>query len=64
MIKMLQKSLLLLWFSFLLASSHTTVINNNIDPGGLGPLNSIFAHQFKRTRITQVKLRVFYLKGC
>ena len=25
----------------------TAVINNNIDPGGPGPLNLIFSHQFK-----------------
>ena len=27
--------------------THTTVINNNIDPDGPGPLNIIFAKQFK-----------------
>ena len=25
----------------------TTVVNNNIDPGGPGPLNLIFTNQFK-----------------
>ena len=34
--------------------------NYNIDLGGPGPLNSMFANQFKR--ITRVKLRVFILK--
>ena len=34
--------------------------NNNIDPGGPGPLNLIFANQFKR--VTQVKIRIFILK--
>ena len=34
--------------------------NNTFDPGGPGPLTSIFANQFKR--ITRVKLRVFILK--
>ena len=28
--------------------TRTTVINNNIDPRGPGPLNLIFANQFKR----------------
>ena len=27
----------------------TAVINNNIDPGGPGPINLIFTHQFKWT---------------
>ena len=34
--------------------------NNNIDLGGPGPLNLMFANQFKR--ITLVKFRVFILK--
>ena len=34
--------------------------NNHIDPGGPGPLNLMFANQFKR--ITRVKLKVFILK--
>ena len=34
--------------------------NNNIHPGGSGPLNLMFANQFKR--ITRVNLRVFILK--
>ena len=34
--------------------------NNNIDPGGPGSINLIFANQFKR--ITRVKVRVFILK--
>ena len=34
--------------------------NNNIDQGVPGPLNLMFANQFKR--ITRVKLRVFILK--
>ena len=34
--------------------------NNNIDPGGPGPLNLMLANQFKR--ITRVKLMVFILK--
>ena len=34
--------------------------NNNIDPRGPGPLNLMFANQFKR--ITRVKLKVFILK--
>ena len=38
----------------------TAVINNNIDPGGPGPFNLMFANQFKR--IARVKLRVFILK--
>ena len=53
-IKMSQKRLLFLQFQFLLASSRktvgytrTTVINNNIYPGGPGPFNLIFANQFK-----------------
>ena len=58
MIKMSQKRLLFL--QFLLTSSRTTVIDNNIDPKGPGPLNLMFANQFKR--ITRVKLRVFILK--
>ena len=37
MIKMSQKRLLFFQFQFLLASSRTTVINNNIDPEGPGP---------------------------
>ena len=54
MIKMSQKRLLFLQFQFLLASSCitqytcTTVINNNIDLGGPGPLNLIFANDYKR----------------
>ena len=59
-IKMSQKRLLFFQFQFLLASSRTTAINNNSDLGGPGPLNLIFANQFKC--ITQVKLRVFILK--
>ena len=39
---------------------HIAVINNNIDPGGPGPLNLMFANQFKR--ITRVKSKVFMLK--
>ena len=35
-------------------------LNDNIDPGGPGPLNLMFGNQFKR--ITRVKLRVFILK--
>ena len=35
-------------------------LDNNIDPGGPGPLILMFANQFKR--ITRVKLRVFILK--
>ena len=53
-IKILQKRLLFLQFEFLLGSlrttvgyTRTTVINNNIDPGGPGPFNLIFANQFK-----------------
>ena len=46
-IKTSQKRLLFLQFQFLLASLHTTVINNNIDPGGPGPLNLILANQLK-----------------
>ena len=38
MIKMSPKRLLFLQFQFILASSRTTVINNNIDPGDLGPV--------------------------
>ena len=34
--------------------------NNNIDPGGPGPFNLMFADQFKR--LTRAKLRVFILK--
>ena len=34
--------------------------NNNIDSGGPGPLNLVFANQFKR--ITRVKLWVFILE--
>ena len=34
--------------------------NNNIDPGGRGPLSLMFAYHFNR--ITRVKLRVFILK--
>ena len=34
--------------------------NNNINPGGPGPFNLMFANQFKR--VTQVKLWVFVLK--
>ena len=34
--------------------------DSNIDPGGPGPLNLMFANQFKR--IIRVKLRVFILK--
>ena len=34
--------------------------NNNIDLRGPGPLNLIFANQFKR--IIRVKLKVFILK--
>ena len=37
--KMSHKRLLFFQFQFLLASSRTTVINNNIDPGGPGPFN-------------------------
>ena len=37
MIKMSQKRLLFLQFQFLSASLRTTVIDNNIDPGGPGP---------------------------
>ena len=59
MIKMSQKRLLL-FLQFLLASSRTTAINNIIDPRGTGPLNLIFANQFKC--ITRVKLRIFFLK--
>ena len=33
--------------------------NNNIDPGGQGPLSLMFAHHFNG--ITRVKLRVFIL---
>ena len=51
---------LFLQFQFLLALSRTTVINNNIDNRVPGPLNLIFANQFKC--ITRVKLRVFVLK--
>ena len=47
MIKMSQKRLLLLQFQFLLVSSRTRVITNNIDPGGLGSLNLIFTNQLK-----------------
>ena len=60
MIKMSQKKLLFLQFQFLLESSRATAINNNSDLEGPGPLNLIFANQFKR--ITQVKLRVLILK--
>ena len=35
-------------------------LNININPGGQGPLNLMFANQFKR--ITRVKLRVFIPK--
>ena len=34
--------------------------NNNIDPGGPGLLNLMFANQFKR--ITREKLKIFILK--
>ena len=46
--KNVTKKLLFLQFQFLLASSytHTTVIKNNIDPGGPGPLNLIFPTNF------------------
>ena len=37
MIKMSQKRLLFLQFHFLLGSSRTTAINNNIDPGVRAP---------------------------
>ena len=47
MIKTSQKRLLFLQFQFLLASLPTTVINNNIDPGGPGPINLILANQLK-----------------
>ena len=50
MIKVSQKILLFFsFFSFLRVQQymHTTVINNNIDSRGLGPLNLIFANQFK-----------------
>ena len=60
MITMSQKKLLFLQFQFLLASSSATIINNNIDPGGQGPLNLNFADQCKR--ILRVKLRVSFLK--
>ena len=33
-------------FQFLLASSRTTITNNNLDNQGAGRLNSIFANQF------------------
>ena len=47
MIKMSQNvTILFLPFQFLSASSRTTVTNNNIDSGGPGPLNLIFANQF------------------
>ena len=45
MIKMSQKRLLFL--QFLLTSSRTTIINNNIDPGGPGRLNLILVNQLK-----------------
>ena len=37
------------FFSFFRIQQYTrtTVINNNIDPGGPGPLNLIFINQFK-----------------
>ena len=54
---MWQKSL---QFQFRLATSRTTVFNNNIGQGDPGSLNSIFANQFKCG--TLVKLRVFILK--
>ena len=47
MIKMSQKRLLFLQFQFLLASSRTTVINNNFYLGGTSPLYLIFINQFK-----------------
>ena len=47
MIKMSQKELLFLQFQFLLASLRTIAINNNIDPGGPGPLNLIVANKLK-----------------
>ena len=34
--------------------------NNNIDPGGRGPLSLMFAYHFNR--ITRVELSVFILK--
>ena len=40
--------------------TRTTIISNNIDKEGSGPLNSFFPNRFKC--ITQVKLRVFVLK--
>ena len=43
MMKMSQKKIV---FQFL-ASSRTTVINNSIDTGSLGPLNLICTNQFK-----------------
>ena len=46
MIKISQKRLFLS-FQFLLASTRTTVINNDIDPEGPGPLNLIYSNQFK-----------------
>ena len=45
--KNVTKNILFLQFQFFLASSRTTVVNNNIDPGGRGPLNLIFTNQFK-----------------
>ena len=47
-----------MFLQLLLASSRITVINNKIDPGGVGPLNSIFAYQFKC--ITRMKLSFFF----
>ena len=47
MIKMSQKRLLFLQFQLRLAFLRIAVINNNIDPGGPGPLSLIFANQFK-----------------
>ena len=29
--------------------------NNNIDPEGLGPLNLMFANQFKRNNTSEIK---------
>ena len=56
MTKMSQKRLLFLPFQFLFASWRTTVTsNNNIDPGGQGLFNLIFANQFKWALYNKIK---------
>ena len=70
MIKMSQKRLLCLQFQFLLAFLRTTVkrttlINNNIDPGGPGPLDLILANQLKWAPHNNIMgfLQYYYFRG-